>query len=80
MKHEDAQFLVARTVRILAERRNSLGLSKRALAIRAGLDPRTIGLIERGERSPTLHTVALIAAALDLELGHLISSAQVANR
>lgn len=75
MTHEDAERLVDRAVACLSARRKACGLSKRSLAMKAGLDPSTIGLIERGERSPTLHTVALIAAALDFELTDLIAVA-----
>ncbi|HRQ88196.1 MAG TPA: helix-turn-helix transcriptional regulator [Bacteroidia bacterium] len=80
MTHEDARCFVNRTVACLVARRKALGLSKRSLASKACLDPSTIGLIERGERSPTLHTVALIAAALDLELTEIISTAAAPDR
>lgn len=74
MGHSDAEFMVVHTVAKLRAERTKLGLSKRALAIKAGLDPKTIGLIERGERNPTLYTLALIATALEMDLGYIISS------
>jgi len=43
-------------------------MSKRQLALRAGLDPKTITLLERGDRSPSLVTTIMIARALDLDL------------
>lgn len=73
MSHETAEALVLRVVRHLERRRLELGYSKRALAIKAGVDPRTVGLIERGERSPTVFTVALLAGALELPLKDLFS-------
>ena len=53
---------VGRRVRAVRARR---GLSLRALAERSGLSVNTISLIERGENSPTVASLHLLAKALD---------------
>ena len=58
-------------------RRDRLGLSQEKLADQTGLDRTTIGLIERGERSPSLDTVHLIAGALGEKLSTLVGEAEV---
>lgn len=70
-----AEAIVARAVQVLENHRESLGLSKRKLALSAGLDPKTVGLIERGERSPTLLTLLLISSALGVDLSSTIAKA-----
>ena len=47
--------------------RRARGLSQIDLANAAGLSMRYIGRLERGEKSPTLTTVATIAEALSIE-------------
>src|SRR5512138_1482601 len=48
--------------------REAAGLSQDELAERAGLTASAIGALERGERRrPYLHTVQLLAAALELD-------------
>jgi transcriptional regulator with XRE-family HTH domain len=49
------------------------GWSQRSLAGRAGVDPKTVNLIERGERSPTLFTMKLLADALGVCLSEVLS-------
>ena len=59
--------------RILAIRRDELGLSKLALAQRAGLDQRTITFIERGTNSPNIKTLFVLCEALDLDISLVIA-------
>ncbi|MFR1671568.1 MAG: helix-turn-helix domain-containing protein [Candidatus Gastranaerophilaceae bacterium] len=53
--------------------RIKLGISQEELAERAYLNKNTIGLIERGEQSPTVDTVEAIANALGLSLQEMFN-------
>lgn len=53
--------------------RIKLGISQEELAERAYLNKNTIGLIERGEQSPTVDTVEAIANALGLPLQEMFN-------
>lgn len=53
--------------------RIKLGISQEELAERAYLNKNTIGLIERGEQSPTVDTVEAIASALGLSLQEMFN-------
>jgi len=66
MMRDETEELVKKVVADLTQRRHELNISKRALALKAGIDPKTVGLIERGERSPTLYTLMRISKALGL--------------
>lgn len=46
-------------------------LSRRELAVRAGVSPVYLGEIERGEKDASVHTLSLIASALGIRLGEL---------
>ena len=65
---------VESVIRQLAEARIRKGWSKRRLAIAAGVDPKTVGLIERGERSPTLLTLLMLTDALGENLRSFLSN------
>ena len=52
----------------LARHRQQKDLSQRQLAALAGLDPKTISLWERGERSPTLLALIMVSAAMQFDL------------
>lgn len=80
MRAPDAQKFVEGTISILKKRREAVGWSQRALAIRAGVDPKTVNLIERGVRSPTLFTLALLASALDISLAEILARAESETR
>jgi transcriptional regulator with XRE-family HTH domain len=56
--------------------REAMGLSRAALAEKAGLHQTYIGLLERGERSPNLDTANAIAEALWIPLSKLIGEAE----
>jgi transcriptional regulator with XRE-family HTH domain len=62
--------------RVVADRRRGSGLSQEALALRAGLHRTYIGMIERGQRNPTLDAAKAIADALDVQLATLIREAE----
>ncbi len=66
---------------VVKRRREKRGLSRAALARKAGLHQTYVGLLEREERSPNLDTAKAIANALGLPLTQMISEAeQIANR
>lgn len=46
-------------------------LSRRDMALKAGISPVFLGEIERGEKDPSSHSLSLIAAALDVPLAEL---------
>ena len=55
-------------------------LSQEALAERAGLHRTFIGLVERGQRNPTVLTLAAIARALNLAASELLAAAEAKSR
>jgi transcriptional regulator with XRE-family HTH domain len=71
-----AEMIVRLVVKRLTEARVALGMSKNRLAVLAGIDPKAVAFIEKGERSPTLHTLAKMARALDVSLGTMVSDAE----
>lgn len=60
----------------LAEIRRDRGLTQEALGHATGVHRNYIGGIERGERSPTVATVAVLADALDVSIGELFTRAE----
>lgn len=71
MSIQEAQ--VSQVVEKLARLRNEKGLSQRELAARTGLSHSGISEMESGINSPTLHFLLLIAAALEVDLGLIIT-------
>jgi transcriptional regulator with XRE-family HTH domain len=63
-----ARFDLERFTRKLRHLREDAGISQEELAARAGLDRSYISLVERGRRSPTVNTLAKIAAVLSVEI------------
>jgi transcriptional regulator with XRE-family HTH domain len=55
----------------IREERRQLGLSQEGLATAAGLDRTYVGGVERGERNPSLESIAAIASALGVPLAAL---------
>jgi transcriptional regulator with XRE-family HTH domain len=53
--------------------RRARGMSQVDLANTAGLSMRYIGRLERGEKAPTLTTLAAVAAALSVEPAELLA-------
>lgn len=70
--------ITSELVRILAERRVALGLSKNALAQRAGLTIGAIRFIEDRKRRPSLDTVLRISNALGVPLWKALRAASLA--
>lgn len=62
---------VGRRIRALREQR---GLSLRALSARCGLSSNAISLIERGENSPTVSSLHLLAEALEVSIASLFEA------
>ena len=79
MSEAVAQRVVKDVTELLKKRRETLGWSQRTLAGLAGVDPKTVSLIERGVRSPTLFTISLLASAMDCALWELLKDAERAK-
>ena len=61
---------------VVRARRHAAGLSQEALAVAAGLDRTYISMLERGERTPSLGTVLLLARALGTSMTSLVSATE----
>jgi len=57
--------------------RTKQGISQEELGFRAGVNKNSIGAIERGESSPTIDTLDLIANALEISLVDLVDTSKV---
>lgn len=75
---EHAEELVKRVIDALKQRRESIGWSQRRLAQRAGVDPKTVSLIERGARSPTLFTLSLLSMSMGQPLSTILMQVETA--
>ncbi len=62
----------------MRQEREQRGLSMNELAARAGLSQQMVSYVEREMRNPTLETLLRITAALEVDLGKLITRAQSA--
>ena len=58
-------------------RRKELGISQEALAERSGLHRTYVGGVERGTRNPALVNIVVLANALDLTAGDLLTQAKL---
>jgi transcriptional regulator with XRE-family HTH domain len=58
---------------VLRARRDELRLSQEQLALRAEINRSFLGEIERGRATPSLQTLAKLAAALELPLSLLLA-------
>ena len=65
---------------VLRRRRVAAGLSQEALAAAAGLHRNYVGLLERGERAPTIVVVEGLAAALGTTMASLLRSAETTGK
>ena len=57
--------------------RTKLGISKEELGYRAGINKNSVGSIERGESSPTIDTLDMIAQALEITLVDLVDTSKI---
>lgn len=57
----------------ISARRAALGLSKLAVAKKAGLDQRAITFVETGSRIPSIATLFQISVALETTVAELVS-------
>jgi transcriptional regulator with XRE-family HTH domain len=62
--------------RALRARRTEQGVSQEELSLATGVHRNYIGGIERGERSPTVTTIAKLADALDVAMSDLFARAE----
>lgn len=70
----------AQIARAVRERRERLGLTLRALGQRSGVSPSMISDVERQAKSPTVATLAALAAALEVPLATLVAGASTHPR
>ncbi len=58
--------------RIVREKRESLNLTQREVAVRSNMDRNYIGMVERGERNPSYLSLIKIAQGLNMTIYQLI--------
>ena len=58
--------------RIVREKRESLNLTQREVAVRSNMDRNYIGMVERGERNPSYLSLIKIAQGLNMTIFQLI--------
>ena len=63
----------------LRKLRKAKGWSQMKLAMEAGLHLNALGHLERGERTPSLHTVFVLCRALKVPVAELVSSVEKAR-
>lgn len=61
---------------VLRRRREAAGFSQEALAAQANLHRNYIGLLERGQRMPSILVVQLLAAALGTTMSDLLAEVE----
>jgi transcriptional regulator with XRE-family HTH domain len=61
---------------VLRRRREAAGLSQEALAAQANLHRNYVGLLERGQRMPSILVVQQLAAALDTTMSELLAEVE----
>jgi transcriptional regulator with XRE-family HTH domain len=57
----------------VAELRKNAGYSQEQFAFKCGVDRTYVGVVERGEKSPTLNTIEKIAYALGISKSELFN-------
>ena len=61
---------------VLRRRREAAGLSQEALAAEANLHRNYVGLLERGQRMPSILVVQQLAAALGMTMAELLAEVE----
>jgi len=81
MSDERSKPALNETTRVFGERvrdrRQSLGLSQEAAAVRCGIHWTQLGKVERGQRSLRLETIVKIADGLATDAGEFVSGLPV---
>ena len=62
--------------RVLCRYRTAKGWSQMTLATKAGLHLNAVGHLERGQRSPSLHTVFALCRALEVPVAKLLAAVE----
>lgn len=62
--------------KVIQRHRKELGLSQEALAAKAGVHRTYVGMIERGERSPSCDIAYKLAKALEVPLAQLVGEVE----
>lgn len=75
MKYSEAERILAFVMQRLREERERQGLSLQKLGSLSGVSRTAIGMIEKGERSPSLIVCLRVAETLGLQLGDLLNEA-----
>ncbi len=70
-----ADKAAAQVAAAVKDRRERLGMTLRALALRSGVSSSMISEIERGAKSPTISTLAALAQALEVPISALVEDA-----
>lgn len=63
--------------RVIREARGDSRISQEELGLRTGVHRNYIGGIERGERNPSVTTIATLAGALDVNVSELFVRAEL---
>ena len=72
----ETQTLLPDLGRALREVRGDRRISQEELGLRTGVHRNYIGGIERGERNPSVTTIATLAEGLDMRLSELFARAE----
>jgi ribosome-binding protein aMBF1 (putative translation factor) len=72
---ENRAAICKEVVRLLSEARKAKGLSMNQLAKEAGLTQPAISILEASQPNPKLDTLLRLAAALEVDLGEVVSRA-----
>jgi transcriptional regulator with XRE-family HTH domain len=75
MKCNEAEKILAFVIQNMQAERESQGLSLQQLGALSGVSRTAIGMIEKGERSPSLVICLRVADALGINLGELVAEA-----
>ena len=79
MDHDEAQAEVQKVVNALIAARKAASITPYRIGKLTGLSAQAIHLIEKGERSPTLHSLLLICEAMGLKLEDVLAGVRSQN-
>jgi transcriptional regulator with XRE-family HTH domain len=80
MDYKEAERILSYVADKLEGERERQGLSLQKLGALSGVSRTAIGMIEKGQRSPTLVTCLRVADALGLDLEDVLKSARKTSR